>query len=155
MKIEDILEPQCVKLPLTGQTKEEVIAELVDLLVKADLVESGKDLLHSAMEREGLMSTGIGKGVAIPHGRTKGVKRMCGAFGISQGKVDFGSLDGQPVQLFFFIATPQNIVADHVKALALVSRVLNREEIRDRLAKSGSAAQVLATLAESDKPEGK
>jgi len=107
-------------------------------------------LVASALEREGLMSTGIGKGVAIPHSRTKGVSRMAGSFGISESPVDFGSLDGQPVQIFFFLATPQNIVADHVKALALVSRLLNRQELREKLLTARTPEQALAFFRESE-----
>ena len=155
MRIEDILAPDCVKLPLAGRTKEEIIAELVELLVKAGLADNSKELLESALEREGLMSTGIGKGVAIPHGRAKAVKRMAAAFGIAREPVDFGSLDGLPVQIFFFIATPNNIVADHVRALALVSRILNREGIRDQLQHAPDAAAAMAILSQAEKSEAK
>jgi mannitol/fructose-specific phosphotransferase system IIA component (Ntr-type) len=143
MKINEILERNCIKVPLNGATKEEIISELVALMAGAGLIENQPDLLRSAMEREGLMSTGIGKGVAIPHGRTKELKKMAGAFGISRQPVDFGSLDDQPVQIFFFVATPQNFIADHVKALALVSRLLNRDQIREQLVKAANADEVL------------
>ncbi|MBI5804844.1 PTS sugar transporter subunit IIA [candidate division TA06 bacterium] len=143
MKINEILELNCIKVPLIGTTKEEIISELVALMAGAGLIENQPDLLRSAMEREGLMSTGIGKGVAIPHGRTRELKKMTGAFGISRQPVDFGSLDDQPVQIFFFVATPQNFIADHVKALALVSRLLNRDQVREQLVKAASAEEVL------------
>ncbi len=81
MKIEDILDPRCVKVPIGGTGKEQVIGQLIDLMVKAGVAENSQELLAAALEREGLMSTGIGKGVAIPHGRSKGVKRMAGSFG--------------------------------------------------------------------------
>ena len=155
MKIEDILDPRCIKIPIGGKTKDRVIGELIDLMVKAGVAESGQELLASAMEREGLMSTGIGKGVAIPHGRTKGVKRMAGSLGISAEPVDFGSLDGQPVQMFFFLATPQSIVADHVKALALVSRLLNREDVRAALLKATSAGQVMKAFTDAESQDQK
>ena len=155
MRIEDILAPDCVKLPLAGRTKEEIIAELVELLAKAGLAENTRELLDSALEREGLMSTGIGKGVAIPHGRAKGVKRMAASFGVSRQPVDFGSLDGLPVQIYFFIATPNNIVADHVRALALVSRILNREGIRDQLQQAPDAAAAMAVLSQAERSEAK
>ena len=143
MKINEILDLNCVKVPLKGTTKEEIISELVGLVAGAGLIQNQPELLGSAMEREGLMSTGIGKGVAIPHGRTKELKKMAGAFGISQHPVDFGSLDDQPVQIFFFVATPQNFIADHVKALALVSRLLNRDQVRELLVKAATAEEVL------------
>jgi len=143
MKINEILELNCIKIPLNGTTKEEIISELVALMAGAGLIENQPDLLRSAMEREGLMSTGIGKGVAIPHGRTRELKKMTGAFGISRQPVNFGSLDDQPVQIFFFVATPQNFIADHVKALALVSRLLNRDQIREQLVKAASAEEAL------------
>jgi mannitol/fructose-specific phosphotransferase system IIA component (Ntr-type) len=143
MKINEILDLKCIKIPLTGTTKEEMISELVALMAGAGLIENQPELVRSAMEREGLMSTGIGKGVAIPHGRTKELKKMAGAFGISRTPVDFGSLDGQPVQIFFFVATPQNFIADHVKALALVSRLLNRDQVREQLVKAAGAEEVI------------
>jgi fructose-specific phosphotransferase system IIA component len=147
MKINEILDIKCIKMPLKGTQKEEIIAELAELIIAAGLADSKAELLDSAMEREGLMSTGIGKGVAIPHGRTKGLKKMAGAFGLSQNPVDFGSLDDQPVRIFFFIATPQHIIADHVKALALVSRLLNRDDVREKLLKAGSAQEVMDIFA--------
>lgn len=150
MRIGDILSKDCIKIPLEGAGKEAIISELVGLMAKAGIAENAGELSASAMEREGLMSTGIGKGVAIPHGRTRGVKRMAGCFGLARSPVDFGSLDGLPVQIFFFLATPQNIVADHVKALALVSRLLNREEVRARLLAAKTADDVLKVFAEAE-----
>ncbi len=150
MKIEDILSKDCIKIPLEGSGKEAIISELVGLMAKAGIADNAEELSASALEREGLMSTGIGKGVAIPHGRTKGVKRMAGCFGLARQPVDFGSLDGLPVQIFFFLATPQNIVADHVKALALVSRLLNREEVRSKLLAAKSPEEVLKAFAEAE-----
>jgi len=155
MRIEDILNKERISVSLTGQNKKEIIAELAELMARDGLVSDGQELLDSAMEREGLMSTGIGKGVAIPHGRTKGLKKMAGAFGICQRKIDFGSLDGQPVQIFFFIATPQSIIADHVKALALVSRLLNREDIRNKLLSANDPQKVMDIFLEAEKGEVK
>lgn len=155
MKIEDILQAKCIKVPLGSSTKKEIIEELAGLLADSGIIGDRDELVASAMEREGLMSTGIGKGVAIPHGRTKGVKRMAGSFGISLQPVDFGSLDGQPVQIFFFLATPQNIVADHVKALALVSRLLNREEVRTKLLAAKDASEVMTIFIESERGEAR
>lgn len=155
MRIEDILAPQCVKLPLAGRSKDDIIRELVNTLAAAGLADNPQELLDSALEREGLMSTGIGKGVAIPHGRAKGVKRMAAAYGIAREPVDFGSLDGLPVQIFFFIATPGSIVADHVRALALVSRILNREGIREQLLRAPDAAATMAILSQVERMEAK
>lgn len=150
MRIEDILSKDCIKVPLEAGGKEGIISELVGLMALAGIAENAGELSASAMEREGLMSTGIGKGVAIPHGRTKGVKRMAGSFGLARQPVDFGSLDGLPVQIFFFLATPQNIVADHVKALALVSRLLNREEVRSKLVAAKTPDEVLKVFSEAE-----
>ncbi len=155
MKIEDILNKERISASLTGQNKKEIIAELAGLMAQDGLISGSSELLDSAMEREGLMSTGIGKGVAIPHGRTKGLKKMAGSFGISARPIDFGSLDGQPVQIFFFIATPQSIIADHVKALALVSRLLNREEVRARLLEARTPAAVMEVFRQAEGGEGK
>jgi fructose-specific phosphotransferase system IIA component len=155
MKIEDILNKERISVSLAGQNKKEIIAELAELMAKDGLIADGRELLDSAMEREGLMSTGIGKGVAIPHGRTRGLKKMAGAFGICQGKIDFGSLDCQPVQIFFFIATPQSIIADHVKALALVSRLLNRDDIRAKLLAADDPQKVMDIFTEAEKGEGR
>jgi mannitol/fructose-specific phosphotransferase system IIA component (Ntr-type) len=155
MRIEDILIPKCVKLPLAGASKEDIIRELVDLLAAAGLADSPQELLDSALEREGLMSTGIGKGVAIPHGRARGVKRMAASYGIARTPVEFGSLDGLPVQIFFFIATPQSIVSDHVRALALVSRILNREGIREQLLRAPDAAAAMAILSQVERIDAK
>lgn len=155
MKIDDVLNERRISVSLTGPDKRGIIAELAGLLAQDGLISDPSELLDSAMEREGLMSTGIGKGVAIPHGRTKGLKKMAGSFGINATAIDFGSLDGQPVQIFFFIATPQSIIADHVKALALVSRLLNRDDVRAKLLEARAPSAVMEVFRQAEGGEGR
>ncbi|MEW6685972.1 MAG: PTS sugar transporter subunit IIA [Candidatus Edwardsbacteria bacterium] len=151
MKIREILSEDCIKLPLISKNKNEVLEELVNILIKAGKITEKTALLDSAIEREGLMSTGIGKSVAIPHGRTEAIEKMVSSFGISKEKIEFGSLDGEPVQIFFFLATPADIISEHVRALALISRMLNKDKVREVLLKAKNSSEVIKILEEGEK----
>ena len=135
MKIMDFLSPEAITVDLQSTEKKEIIKELVSLLVKSgEVKEKDKDkVLKVLLEREALGSTGIGQGIGIPHGKFGGVKRLIGACGISRKGVDFESLDGEPVYIFFLLVAPQDSAGPHLKALARVSRLLKDKYFRDTL----------------------
>lgn len=141
--IAEILDKKSIKLPLAGRTKNEIIEELIDLAVASGQVGDRDALLEATLEREGMMSTGIGKGVAIPHGKAKGVKTLCASLGISDRDVDFQALDGEPVRVFFFLASPPDVISPHVRALARISRLLNRDSFREGLLEAKSPEDVV------------
>ena len=126
MHIMSFLKPNAVTCDLKAQSKDDVIPDLVDLLVKAGAVRDKhvETITRVLREREALGSTGIGHGVAIPHGKTDMVPDLVSAFGVSRTGVNFDSLDGEPVYLFFLLVAPENSAGPHLKALARISRLL-------------------------------
>ena len=124
MKITDFLDPRAVTLNLQSTDKEGVLHELVNLLAQSKDLGDKKAVVKSLIDRENLGSTGIGQGIAIPHGKTDKVKELCACLGISQKGVNFDSLDGEPVYIFFLLVAPKDSAGPHLKALARVSRLL-------------------------------
>lgn len=135
MNIMGFLDERAVSVDVKSHTKEEVIRELVELLVRAGSVKD-KDvqkLVQILLKRESLGSTGIGQGVAIPHGKSDFATKLIAAFGVSHAGVNFESLDGEPVHLFFLLVAPEDSAGPHLKALARISRLLKDKHFRDSL----------------------
>ncbi|HJQ74822.1 MAG TPA: PTS sugar transporter subunit IIA [Gaiellaceae bacterium] len=150
MKITDILTDDMVVGDLHGRDKGEVIEELADV-VAAHHPEIDRGRLVQALEdREKLNSTALGEGVAIPHGKLPGLRRVVAAFGRSTPGVDFSSLDGKPTHLFFLLVAPEDSAGAHLKALARISRLLKDESFRGRLMAAPSGAELYATIREED-----
>ena len=125
MKIMDFLNKKAISVNIKAADKEGVIRELVDLLASAtDIKNSKEDLVKSVLSREALGSTGIGQGVGIPHAKSQAVKELVAAFGLSRNGVNFESLDGEPVHIFFLLLAPEESAGPHLKALAQISRLL-------------------------------
>ena len=152
MKIMDFLNERAIICDLKAQTKEGVIRELVGVLVAAGAVKD-KDvelILDILKNREALGSTGIGQGVAIPHGKTNAIPQLVGAFGVSKSGVDFSSLDGTPAHLFFLLMAPEDSAGPHLKALARISRLLKDRYFRDSLKQARDEKTMLKILADED-----
>jgi PTS system nitrogen regulatory IIA component len=152
MQIASFLNEQAVSCGLKSQTKEGVVRELVELLARAGSIkerEAGR-LTQILLERESLGSTGIGQGVAIPHGKTNAVTRLVGAFGVSREGVDFDALDGERVHLFFLLIAPEDSAGPHLKALARISRLLKDKHFRDGLRSCPSEAALMKILRDED-----
>jgi PTS system nitrogen regulatory IIA component len=150
MKITDILSPDMVIADLKGSTKPEVLNELAKALTSKYKEISLADLTAVLAERERLGSTAIGDGIAIPHGKLRGVKTIIGAFGRHVNGVDFDSLDGGPSQLFFVLVAPEDSASLHLKALARVSRLLKESSFRERLIAAKDADQLYRLIKEED-----
>ena len=136
MNIRTFLDDRAVTTDLKAQSnKEDVVRELVELLVQAGSIKERDvtKLVQILLKRESLGSTGIGQGVAIPHGKSDCVTRLVGAFGVSRAGVNFDSLDGEPVYLFFLLVAPEDSAGPHLKALARISRLLKDKHFRDIL----------------------
>ena len=135
MNIMGFLDERAVSVDLKSQNKDEVIKELVELLVRAGVIKD-KDvhqLVQILLKRESLGSTGIGQGLAIPHGKSDCAVKLIAAFGVSRAGVKFDSLDGEPVHLFFLLVAPEDSAGPHLKALARISRLLKDKHFRDSL----------------------
>ncbi len=150
MKIMDILVKKAVVLDLTSEAKHDVLAEMATAMAGAETgVESGR-LLEVLLERESLQSTGIGDGVAIPHGKLPGLDRLVASFARSRPGVDFDSIDGQPTHLFFLLVVPEHSGGQHLKALARISRFFRDAVFRKRLVEAGSLEDVFRAIEEED-----
>ena len=150
MKIMEFLSKKAVTVNLKSDDKEGVIRELVDLLAKADEIKGKEDLVKSLMTRESLGSTGIGQGIGIPHGKSSKVKELVAAFGLSQKGVNFDSLDGEPVYIFFLLIAPEESAGPHLKALARISRMLKDKLFREMLKKAKDEKEILRIIQEED-----
>ncbi len=133
MLLTDLITPRRIKIPLEGRTKDELLAELVELTASDGGIDDTQAVLRAVRDREAVLSTGIGHGVAIPHGRSAAVKELRLAAGVTDTPVDFDALDGQPVRLFFVLIGPELAAAAHIKALSRLSRLVRRDDMRERL----------------------
>jgi nitrogen PTS system EIIA component len=150
MKITDILSPDMVLPDLNGTTKPDVLNELAKALASRYKEISLSELMAVLAERERLGSTAIGDGIAIPHGKLKGVKKITGAFGRHTVGVDFDSLDGNPSQLFFVLLAPEDSASLHLKALARVSRLLKDNSFREHLLAAKNSDELYRLIKEED-----
>ncbi|HVO95334.1 MAG TPA: PTS sugar transporter subunit IIA [Terriglobales bacterium] len=150
MKITDFLTVDTIIPALKHGDKNNVLEELSHLLSTTRPELDKTKVLNVLLERERISTTAIGEGVAIPHGKLAGVDRVLGAFARSPKGVDFASLDGGPTYLFFALIAPENAAADHLKALARISRLLKDEAFRRRLMTGESAEELFTIIAEED-----
>ncbi|MBI5872626.1 MAG: PTS sugar transporter subunit IIA [Candidatus Omnitrophica bacterium] len=152
MKIMDFLTEDAATVDLKSVNKNDAIKELVDLLIGAGEVDK-KDkakVVELLMAREALGSTAIGHNVGIPHAKTDCVKDLIGAFGLSKKGVDFDSLDGEPVYIFFLLLAPQDSAGPHLKALARISRLIKDKYFRDILRQSKDKKDVVRIIEAED-----
>jgi PTS system nitrogen regulatory IIA component len=150
MRIQDIIPQDAIVDELLAETKEGVLRELSGEICRRLPSVSPDRLTAILMDREGLGSTGIGEGVAIPHGKIPGIDRLVAVFGRSRGGVQFASLDGKPARLFFLIIAPENSAGMHLKALARISRLLKDQRFRERLLAAEGVEGLSKVLREED-----
>lgn len=124
MRITDFLDRRAIKMGLTAINKEGILKELVDCLAEIKDVGDRKAIVKALLDRENLGSTGIGQGIAIPHGKTDRVKELVAVLGVSRKGVNFDALDGESVYIFFLLVAPKDTAGPHLKALAQISRLL-------------------------------
>lgn len=146
MKIKHVLNPALVTTSLKSTTKEGIIRELLDILVKEKKISDREEVFSAIMDRERKMSTGIQHGVAIPHAKTKAVKNLVACIGLKKEGVDFASLDGEPSRIFIMTLSPVDRVGPHVQFLAEISMVIKTEEAREHLLQAKSAQEVLSVF---------
>ena len=152
MKISDFLSKKAVVTDLKSGKKEDILRELVDALVSAGEIEKRhrNKLIDALMAREILGSTAIGQGVGIPHAKSDCVKKLIAAFGLSRKGVNFDSLDGEPVYIFFLLLAPTDSAGPHLKALARVSRLLKDKYFRDSLRQCQDDKSVVRIITQED-----
>jgi len=143
MSIKSILEENLVKLDLEGNSKEEIIHELLDLLVKAGKVKDSETAFRDIMSRENKMSTGIQDGVAIPHAKTKAVESLVACVGVKKDGANFASLDGKPSTIFIMTLSSPNRIGPHVQFLAEISNIIIKKEARDKILSAKTPGEIL------------
>lgn len=152
MKFSDFVSTKSICAELNSTDKESVIAELVDSLLNAGDIKADDrdDIIKAIMKREELGSTGIGRGIAVPHTKHPSVDKLVGTVGVSFDGVDFDSLDGEKVQLFFLLVSPPDRPGDHLRALENISRQLRDETFCRFLKQSKNADDIMQLLDEAD-----
>jgi mannitol/fructose-specific phosphotransferase system IIA component (Ntr-type) len=146
MKLTELVNVDAIRLRLAARTKREAIVELVELLENAHGCRSQGEILDRVLRREAMMSTGIGNGVAIPHGKARAAERMMAACAVAPDGLDFESEDGQPALLFVLFVSPENAATLHVKVLANISRLFKEESVRRTLREARSREEFYAAL---------
>lgn len=148
MTLNDILAPAAVVSPLKAHGKKQALQEIAQHAAALTGLEE-RDIFEALLQRERLGSTGIGDGIAIPHGRLPGIDRLVGLFARAEKPVDFDALDGQPVDIIFVLIAPEGAGADHLKALARVARVLRNQSVLDQIRQARDPSAIYAILSES------
>ena len=150
MKLCDLLTDPVIAVNMPATDKGDLLHKLVDLAAGGEAVHDRKAALNAVEERERIMTTGIGHGVAIPHGKTEAVKDLVAGFAVLGDGIDFGALDAQPVRLAFILLGPKEPSGPHIRMLSRISRLMNREDLRRRLTEAKSVGEVRALFKEAE-----
>ena len=142
MILTQILQPTCIKTPLAGSNKEDAIEELINLLADNGQLNDRGEALEAVLAREQTRSTGIGSGIAIPHGKCTAAKELVMAIGIAAEPIEFDSIDNKPVNILFLLVSPPDQTGPHIQALARISRLMLDEQFKSQLEKATSPEEV-------------
>ena len=151
MKISDILSTDVIAVNMETADKEDAIRKVIDLASKSGMILDKEKVSKTIFEREKLVSTGVGKGFAIPHGKTDSIEDVVAAFAITKEAIDFDSIDGEPVRFIFLLIGKENLLNTHIKLLSRISRLMNKDEFRERLLDAKTSDDVLAIFKEEEK----
>jgi fructose-specific phosphotransferase system IIA component len=146
MKLVDVLKPEYIKITLEGKSKEEVIKELIEILSPHRLFENEDEVFSAIMEREKIMTTGVGRDVAIPHCKRKDCRDFAIALGIHPKGVDFRSIDNKPAKIIFLLVGPEENPGMHIRLLSRISRLIAKETVRKELLKITSSKEAYNLL---------
>ena len=150
MRLTEILKPQNIKVPLVAGTKAEAIGELVSVLADNGELTDAKKVLDAVLEREATRTTGIGNGLAIPHGKCTGTDHLVMAIGRPGTPVDFQAIDGRPVNLIWLLASPPDKTGPHIHALARISRLMTIDRFRQSLATAKDAQEIYDAIVKQE-----
>ncbi len=148
MDFKQALKDGCYRTHLAGESKADIIEEMIDLLTETGKVPDRQDALDAVLEREGKMSTGMQMGIAIPHGKTASIKELVTAVALKKEGADFKSLDGEPSRIFIMTLSPLKDTGPHLKFMAEISKLLIDADTRERLLNADTTKDMLAVLAE-------
>jgi len=150
MKVFELLDSKYILTGFKSNNKDDVMNELIDLLKGDERVIDLEEVRKCVFDREKIMSTGVGKGFAIPHGKTNSITDIIAAFGKSETPIEYNSLDGEPVHLVFLLVGKDNLVGKHIKLLSRISRLMNNDEFREQLIKADSVESILKIFEEEE-----
>src|SRR5690242_19849445 len=150
MRLTEILKPQNIKIPLQAKTKTDAISELVQLLAANKEVGDAKKVLESVLGREATRTTGIGNGLAIPHGKCNGTDHLVMAIGRPATPIDFQSIDGRPVNLIWLLTSPPDKTGPHIHALARISRLMTIDRFRQSLAAAKTSQEIYDAIVQQE-----
>jgi PTS system nitrogen regulatory IIA component len=150
MKLSELIDEKNIIPELKAKDKRGALEELAEAISEHEPAVNKNDLVKVLLERERLGSTGIGDGVAIPHGKLNGVKNPIISFGRSKDGLDFDSMDGQPAYLFFLLVAPENSAGVHLKALAKIAKILKSGAFRKKLLGAGTRADLYQAIIQTD-----
>ena len=145
-ELNQLLHPDQVRIGLPGTTKTEVINALVDVLEGHPGVDEFEAVRSAVFEREDMMSTGVGKGLGLPHAKTSAVTETVAAFAITAEPVDFGAIDDEPIRLLLLLVGPEEHKSQHVKILGRISRLVSRDQLREQLLEAESPDTIIEIL---------
>lgn len=151
MNILDILSPKAIKVPLESSDKKGAIDELIDLIAGAGLVSQSDSLKKAVWEREQQRTTGIGEGLAIPHGKSDAARSLVVAMGRPAQPIDFGSIDNKPVKLIVLLASPPDRTSDHIQALGKISRLMADPKFRQQAYAAPDSQSLFALFEQAEK----
>ncbi|MDO3379380.1 PTS sugar transporter subunit IIA [Geoalkalibacter halelectricus] len=150
MKISDLLKPNALVADLKAKDKNALLEELTDALARVEKGLDRKLVVDVLKERERLGSTGIGDGVAIPHGKLKNIDHLMLSFGRSRDGIDFDAMDGRPAHLFFLLIAPEDSVGVHLKTLARISKLLKNPQVRERLVQAADGGEIYRIIVDEE-----
>ena len=150
LRLTEILKPDDIKIPLAATTKNEAIAELVNLLADNKEITDAKKVLDAVLEREATRTTGIGNGLAIPHGKCTGTKDLVMAIGKPATPIDFQAIDGRPVSIIWMLSSPPDKTGPHIHALARISRLMTIDKFRHALLNAKDAKEAFDIIVQQE-----
>lgn len=150
MKISEILTEKLISITLHPKNKEEAINQMIELADNSGNFIEIEEVRRSVFEREKLVSTGVGKGFAIPHGKTDEIKDVTASFAVLENPIDFDSIDSKPVKFIFLLVGKESLLNAHIKLLSRISRIMNKDEFREKLSNAKSPGMVLKLFTEEE-----
>ncbi len=151
MKVCELLDEKFILTGFNSESKDDIINELIDLYDGEERVLNLEDVRKCVLDREKIMSTGVGKGFAIPHGKTNSISDIIASFGKSDKPIDYDALDGEPVHLVFLLVGKDNLVSKHIKLLSRISRLMNNDDFRKKLVKATTKEEIKMIFEEEEK----
>jgi mannitol/fructose-specific phosphotransferase system IIA component (Ntr-type) len=149
-EINQLLRPDLVRIGLSGTTKTEVIDALIDVLDGHEAIDSLDAVRNAIFDREEMMSTGVGKQLGLPHAKTPAATETVAAFATTAEPVDFGAVDDEPIRLLLLLVGPEEDKSKHIKILGRISRLVSRDDLRNRLIEAGSPQTIIEVLREGE-----